>query len=550
MALAFGALSLAIARGTPGNGFAGSSLWSAAAALAAGWALIAVGLIAWARRPTSRFGLLLAAGGFAWFLLEWNNPGIGSALAFAIGLVLYAVCPPLIAHAALAYPSGRLSGWPDRAGLATAYMGACLVLGLLPALVFDPGSQGCSQCPRNLLLVRDDPDLFSGLNRVGVQLGLGWSLALIVLLAVQLARSTPALVRLRMPVAAAAAAYLGLVAWDFQHSLDRGTLGSDATDRRLWLGQAAALLALARAWPGAGCAAAAPGRAVARLVVELAASPAPGGLRDVLAEHARRPVARARLPARRRAARGCPADARSPSGARSRRWSAAGGQVAFLAHRARAARRSGARRRGRRRLAAGAGERAAPSRAGGAAAGPASLSRPDRPAGDAERWRLERDLHDGAQQRLVGLSLSLRLARSGSGPTPTPSLAPWIDKPRASSASPSGSFGSSRTGSSRPCLPTRASAAAWRRSPKTPPVPIRLTALPEGRLEPAVETAAYFVVAEAGQAQHGERVSRSMRTRRDGRLVSRSRSTATPPEELIDLEDRVGALDGRLEVLA
>ena len=86
--LAVGLGSLAIARSSPGFGFAGSSLWTAAAALAAGWALIAVGLIAWARRPASRFGLLLAAGGIGWFLQEWNNPGIGSELAFAIGLVL------------------------------------------------------------------------------------------------------------------------------------------------------------------------------------------------------------------------------------------------------------------------------------------------------------------------------------------------------------------------------------------------------------------------------------------------------------------------------
>jgi hypothetical protein len=127
--LAVGVASLAISRTTPGYGFAGSSLWTAAAGLAAGWALIAVGLIAWARRPASRFGLLLAAGGFGWFLLEWNNPGIGSALAFTIGLALSTVGAPLIAHAVLAYPSGRLSGWPDRAGLTAAYLGAVLVLG-------------------------------------------------------------------------------------------------------------------------------------------------------------------------------------------------------------------------------------------------------------------------------------------------------------------------------------------------------------------------------------------------------------------------------------
>jgi hypothetical protein len=171
MGLAVGVLSLAIARGTAGYGFAGSPLARAAAELGAGWALIAAGLIAWARRPGSRFGLLLAAGGFGWFLVEWNNPGIGSEPGFAIGLVLYAVCPPLLAHAALAYPSGRLSGWLDRAGLIAAYAGAGAVLGLLPALVFDPASRGCGQCPRNLLLVRADPGLFGGLNRVGVQLG-------------------------------------------------------------------------------------------------------------------------------------------------------------------------------------------------------------------------------------------------------------------------------------------------------------------------------------------------------------------------------------------
>ena len=333
MGFAVGVVSLAIARGTPGYGFAGSSLWTAAAALAAGWALIAVGLLAWARRPASRFGLLLAAGGIGWFLLEWNNPGTGSQLAFAIGLALYAVGAPLIAHAVLAYPSGRLSGWLDRAGLTAAYLGAGLVLGLLPALFFDPASQGCGQCPRNLLLVRDDPGLFSGLNRVGVQLGLGWSLALIVLLALQLARSTPALVRLRIPVTAAAAAFLGLVAWDFQHSLDRGTLGSDATDRRLWLGQAAALLALAAGVSWSWLRGRRTRDAVARLVVELAGSPAPGGLRDVLADTLGDPSLQLAYPladGRRVDAQGRPLSLEGTVTPLVR----GGQQVAFLAHRA------------------------------------------------------------------------------------------------------------------------------------------------------------------------------------------------------------------------
>ena len=42
------------------------------------WALIGCGLACWVRRPASRFGLLLTATGFAWFVPEWNNPEVRS----------------------------------------------------------------------------------------------------------------------------------------------------------------------------------------------------------------------------------------------------------------------------------------------------------------------------------------------------------------------------------------------------------------------------------------------------------------------------------------
>ena len=71
-----------------------------------------------------RFGPLLTAAGFAWFLPEWNNPAIDSSLAFTIGLCLYAACPPLVAHAVLAYPSGRLGSHTER-GVASLTWAAC-----------------------------------------------------------------------------------------------------------------------------------------------------------------------------------------------------------------------------------------------------------------------------------------------------------------------------------------------------------------------------------------------------------------------------------------
>jgi hypothetical protein len=109
LAIVAGAFTLDVARDHPSFWFAGSTDFAGAALLAAGWALIACGLAEWLRRPESAFGPLLAAAGFAWFLLEWNNPGIGSAFAFTIGLVLYASCPPLVAHAVLAYPGAGLA---------------------------------------------------------------------------------------------------------------------------------------------------------------------------------------------------------------------------------------------------------------------------------------------------------------------------------------------------------------------------------------------------------------------------------------------------------
>jgi signal transduction histidine kinase len=544
--LAIGLLSLAIARGAPGQGFAGSSLGSAAAELAAGWAAIAVGLIAWVRRPTSRFGLLLAASGFAWFLIEWNNPGIGSELAFAIGLALSTVCPPLIAHAALAYPRGQLSRWLDRVGLAIAYAGAGFMLGLLPALVFNPGSQGCGQCPRNLLLVRDDPGLLSRLNHVGVPFGLGWSLALIVLLALQLVRSTPALLRLRIPVAAAAAAYLGLVAWDFQHSLGRGTLGNDATDRRLWLGQAAALLALAAGTGWSWLRGRRTRAAVARLVVELAGSPAPGGLRDVLARTLGDPSLQLAYPladGRRVDAQGRPLRLEGTVTPLVR----GGQQVAFLSHRrgllddpglaeevVAASRLALENERLHAELAAQLEDLRA-SRARIIA------------TGDAERRRLERDLHDGTQQRLVGLLLSLRLARSKLGPSPDPSRISRIDQAESELRVALGELRELAHGIFPAVLADEGLAAAVEALAEDATVPIRITALPAGRLEPVVETAAYFVVSEVVR-RSGTSIIMIGATRHGDHLVVEIDGDSDDPEALVDLEDRVGALDGRLKV--
>src|SRR5829696_7136071 len=106
--LALGAFSLAFARADPFS-FAGTSLDGAVALLGTGWALLACALVFWGRHPVNAVGPLFAAASCAWFFTEWDNPGVGSATVFTVGLVLYAACAPLVAWVMLAYPSGRLT---------------------------------------------------------------------------------------------------------------------------------------------------------------------------------------------------------------------------------------------------------------------------------------------------------------------------------------------------------------------------------------------------------------------------------------------------------
>ena len=61
-------------RESPGYGLAGESALDAVALLLPGWALVACGLGSWLRRPESRFGVLLAVAGIAWFLAEVGRP--------------------------------------------------------------------------------------------------------------------------------------------------------------------------------------------------------------------------------------------------------------------------------------------------------------------------------------------------------------------------------------------------------------------------------------------------------------------------------------------
>ena len=83
------------------------------------------GLFAWERRPDSRFGPLMVAAGFANFAstLSWTT----NDLTFTFGQALDLVPPVLFLHVFLAFPSGRLQGEGERALVVSAYVAAIVL---------------------------------------------------------------------------------------------------------------------------------------------------------------------------------------------------------------------------------------------------------------------------------------------------------------------------------------------------------------------------------------------------------------------------------------
>jgi signal transduction histidine kinase len=543
--LSVGVYSVGLARSASAYSFAGGSPYASAAELMAGFALLGVGLIALTRPREARLGAILIAASVAWFMLEWNNPGARTAFVFSAGLALYSATPPLVAHAVIAYPDGRIRSRLDLGGLALAYTGAVLVLGLLAAAVFDPAAEGCSQCPHNVLLVHGNGAAYQAIQSAGIWLGAGWSLLLIALIIGALIRSSPARRRVCAPVAVAGCAYLGLVGADFAHGSDRGFLSNDPIDRRLWLGEAVALSALALSVVWSWLRARRRSSDLARLVVEVAESPPPGGLRDALAATLRDPSLELgyRLGDGRLVdahGRPVPLDGHTTSLVRG------GREVALLSHRKGLFSTPGSAEQ----VAAVAGLALENERLQAEVRAQLEELRASRArivaTGDAERRRMERDLHDGAQQRLVVLLLALRLARSRLGTDGDPALVARIEEAEAEARLAVEELRDLAHGVFPAVLDEAGLAAAIESLAENPAIAMKIMDVPTERFDAAVEAAAYFVVSEAVRQTSPHTLTVSA-TRRDGCLIVDVQTDAAPAQ-MVDIEDRVGALDGKVDV--
>jgi signal transduction histidine kinase len=177
-------------------------------------------------------------------------------------------------------------------------------------------------------------------------------------------------------------------------------------------------------------------------------------------------------------------------------------------------------------------------------------------AGDRERRRVERDLHDGAQQRLVALSLELRLAQNALGDGVDPAVRARLDRAAEEAQAALVELRDLALGIHPLILTESGLGAAVESLADRTPVDVAIEIGPE-RYAPVVEGAAYFVVAEAltNVAKYAKATTASVRA------VVRGNQLRIEVEDdgiggadpgsgcgLRGLVDRLAALDGTMTI--
>jgi signal transduction histidine kinase len=503
------------------------------------------GLIAWRQRPDSRFGPLLVTAGFVTFLatFQWTNADI----PHTVGVVMDLVPAAVYLHVFLAFPTGRLERAFERALVAAGYVAAIGLQVVGMAL----GGFG----PDNLLEVVAEPGAAGSLE--DVQLVAISALCLTgvgVLVARRQGDGRP----LRRSVGLLTDAFaLGLVM--IAVLLVSGAFegpGFETIRRATFL-----VIGLAPAAFLVGLLSARLARSgLADLLVEIDADPAPADLRDSLARALRDPSVTLAywLPEFESWADvdGRAMDLPAHDAARATTLIDRDGEhVAALLHDA--SLQDEPELLEAVSAAAGIGlENARLHVELGARLEELRGSRVRViEAGQRERQRLERNLHDGAQQRLVALSLELTLLKKRVDGDPEAGAR--VDHAQAEIAVSLEELRDVAHGLYPAVVSGHGLAVALESLAARAPVPVRLTVALEGRLPEALEVAAYYLISES-LANIGKHAQASFATvdvsRRNGDVVVEvvddglGGADTERGSGLRGLADRVEALDGRLRV--
>ena len=176
-------------------------------------------------------------------------------------------------------------------------------------------------------------------------------------------------------------------------------------------------------------------------------------------------------------------------------------------------------------------------------------------AGDAARRRLERDLHDGAQQHLVSLALDLRVLKAR---LVEPEAAALVDEVAGKLATGLEELRELARGIHPAVLTQRGMRPAIEALADRAPIPVECRVdVGEERLAPSIEAAAYFVVSEAltnvSRYAGAERAKVAIRREADTVVVEVSDDGAGGADMaagsgLRGLADRIAALDGELQI--
>jgi signal transduction histidine kinase len=531
---------------------------SAAITVAVMAGYIGTGLFAWSRRPHNRTGALMTGVGFAYFLAVLTASD--EEAVFTFGLLLANVFLVVALHMVLAFPTGRLATRGLRRLVATGYA-ASILLQLALMLVTPDVCPSCSPAPPdNLLAATDSPTASDVVLIVASVVATGILAAAATVLVRRWRAATPPARRALGPVLFTGLTLIAaLTALFAAQAVDSSGTAVDVVNVPAMLAFAAlpfAFLAglMRNRWTRAG----AVGELVARLGVDRAS------LTDTLSAAMDDPTLKLAywLPQAERFVDGSGRTMDLPSerdpGRAATMVERDGERIGALVHDrslceepelVSAAAAAAALAMANERL-----EAELRARLEDLSESRARLIE----IGLAERQRLERDLHDGAQQRLVALSLQVHVARAKLTSDPEAAGA-ILDRARDELRLALEELRELARGIHPAVLTDRGLGAAIAGLASRFPMPVQVLTTPLARLPTAVEAAAYFVVSEslANMAKHAGASRATVRVaRQNGMAVVEVQddgcggASMESGNGLKGLADRLAGLDGRLEVVS
>ena len=547
-------LALLVAAGSVALILASDRPWSPttiALEVLVGLAFVASGLVARVRRPANRTGSLMILVGLSWFggALQASDASLPYTLGYAAGTLIAAI----LIHLMLAFPSGRLLTRGERQ-VTVAMYAVALVLQPVWLLFDDLHGLKCDACPRNALLIEHVEPLAVGLGIVTLTAALTILVAVLVILIRRWRAASAPSRRVLAPVYLASGVAIGFVV--IRTALDPFTeVGVGVLE---WL-SVLALLTVPLAFLAGLLRSRLARSAVAALVVELGETPAPGGPREALARALGDPSLELAYWLRDDTFVDADGHAVSLPAAGSGRVATkverSGLPVAALIHDESLSDHpelvdgvvaAAGLALENERLQAQLRARLEDLRA--------SRARVVETA-DVERRRLERNLHDGAQQRLVALSLSLALAERDFADDKA--ICAVFEQTRSELADTLAELRELARGIHPAVLTERGLGPALDALAGRAHVPVDVRELPGERLPAGVEAAAYYLVAEAltNVAKYAEASIATVRVCvEDSHLLVEvaddgvGGADASRGSGIRGLADRVEALDGRLDV--